>query len=207
MFSIKESVKYGWEKLKDNMEIGILTTLLLLALGFIPGMGFFLSLAIFVFLIILRIGYTKIFLRIYDGETPKFVEIFEEYRIFWRYLGTSILSFFAILGGFILLIVPGVFWAIRFSFAPLIVVDTKMDPVASMKESYAITKGNFWKLFLFWVVIGLINLIGAIPFGIGLLVTVPVSTLASIYIYRELSKQKAGLTAQAGLTTSSPQTV
>jgi len=75
-----------------------------------------------------------------------------------------------------------------------------MGPIASMKESYAITKGRFWKLLGFWIVIGLFNLLGLIPFGIGLLVTVPVSALASIYVYRELSREKAGL-----ISTASPQ--
>jgi uncharacterized membrane protein len=105
-----------------------------------------------------------------------------------------------IIGGLILLIIPGIFWAVRFSFSPIVVIDTKLGPVASMKESWAITKGQFWKILGFWVVIGLFNLAGLIVFGIGLLVTVPVSTLASIYVYRELSRIKAGL-----IQTASPQ--
>lgn len=206
MFSIKESVKLGWQKLKDNMEICLLTTLLVLAVGSLVGgremhLGNFLfGLIVTVFMIIIRIGYTKIFLRVYDGESPKFVDIFQEYRTFWRYLGTCILMPLAVLGGLILLIVPGIIWAVRFSFSPLIVVDTKMGPVASMKESWAITKGKFWKILLFWIVIGLINLLGMLVFGIGLILTVPLTVFASIYVYRELSKAKAGL-----MDTPSPQ--
>jgi uncharacterized membrane protein len=111
------------------------------------------------------------------------------------------LTFLAVIDGLILLVIPGIFWAVKFSFSPLIVIDTKMGPVASMKESYAITKGNFWHLFVFWIVIGLINLVGVILFGIGLLITVPVSVFASIHVYRELSKAKAGL-----MSTTFPQT-
>ncbi len=205
MFSIKDSIKYGWEKFKVNVELSLLTTLLMLAVGSLAGEGrfhfgtFLLGLAIVVFAIIIRIGYTKIFLRIHDGETPKFVEIFQEYRTFWRYLGVSILMPLAVLGGLILLIIPGIIWAVRFSFSFYIVVDTKMGPIVSMKESYAITKGKFWKLLLFWIVIGLVNLLGLIFLGIGLLVSVPITTLASVYVYRELSK------ARASLITSSPQ--
>lgn len=207
MFSIKESLKQSWAKFKANVWISILTTLLFLALGSLGwkddefNMGAFLfGLAVAVFSIIIKIGYTKIFLRINDGESPKFSDIFQEYKTFWRYLGTSVLSFLTVLGGLILLVVPGIIWLIRFSFAPIIVVDTKMGPVASMKESYAITKGNFWKLLGFWMVIGLVNLLGIICLGVGFLVTMPVTILASIYVYRELSKTKAGL-----LQTTSPQ--
>ncbi|MFH0804542.1 MAG: hypothetical protein V1896_02995 [Candidatus Zambryskibacteria bacterium] len=199
MFSIKESLKYGWNKAKEHVELILFTTLLLLAVGFFTKASL-LGLIITIFIIIVRIGYTKIFLRIYDGETPKFVDIFQEYKIFWRYLGTSVLTCLVVVGGFILLIIPGIYWAIRFSFSPIIVVDTKMGPVVSMKESYAITKGQFWKIFGFWIIVGLLNLLGFIFLGIGLLVTVPVSTLASIYVYRKLSEAKAGL-----MQTTSPQ--
>ena len=195
MFSIQASLKYGWEKFRAHLEISLLTTLFILAIGTATGKGenhagfFFLGLAMTVLMIIIRIGYTKIFLRITDGESPKFLEIFHEYRLFWKYLGVSILYPLAVLGGLILLIVPGIFWAVRFSFSPIILVDTKVGPVVAMKESYAITKGNFWKILQFWLAIGALNILGFMAFGVGLLVSVPTSTFASIYVYRELSKR------------------
>lgn len=215
MFSTKEAVKYGWNKAKEHMELAFFATLLVLVLSLLTDMGDFsdrdygfslLGIIATIFTIIIRIGYTKIFLKIYDGETPKFEEIFKEYKTFWRYLGTSILLFFTILGGLILLLIPGIFWAVRFSFSLLIVVDTKVGPIAAMKESYAITKGNFGKVLGFWILLGLINLLGLICLGIGLMVTIPVSTLASIFVYRKLSAIKAGL-IQTPVSTSSPQTV
>ena len=205
MFSIKESIKYGWEKFKANKEIVLLTTLFLFAissLGNANNKAFFWTLAVMVFSVILKIGYTRIFLKICDGESPKFVEIFKEYRLFWKYLGTSILTCLTVLGGLILLIIPGIFWAVRFSFAALIVIDTGMRPIAAMKKSYAITKGKVWKLLGFFIVLALVNILGVIALVVGLLVSVPVSTFAWIYVYRELLKSKASL-----LQTASPQTV
>jgi uncharacterized membrane protein len=231
MFSIEESIKYGWRKLKENMELSLLTTFLVLVVsGLGGGIGsdnhsiiiLLSNLIVFVFLIIIKIGYTKIFLRMHDGEKPRFLEIFDQYGIFWRYIGTSILVFLpiAILGLLIyvllieiilsalllsfitldilalmiaLIIAASVFWVVILSFSLLIVIDDKIGPVAAIKESYAITKGNFWKILLFFIVIGLINLLGLLLFWVGLLITVPVSTFASIYVYRELSKAKAGL--------------
>jgi uncharacterized membrane protein len=210
MFSLKESFRIGWEKFKANLGISILSTLLILILS---SVGYkeenfhigtiLLAIVIMVIALIVRIGYTKIFLRINDGESPKFADIFKEYKIFWRFLGVSILMPLTVLGGLILLIIPGIFWAIRFSFAQMIVVDTKMGPVAAMKESYTITKGNFWKLLGFYIVMGLLNLAGLLLFGVGLLLTIPLSTLASIYVYRELLKAKAGLITP--VTPTSPQ--
>jgi len=197
MFSIKEAVRYGWGKFRANLEISLLTSLFVLALEAVNQFNhrsIILSIAIIVGAMIIRIGYVKIFLRINDGESPKFVEIFHEYRLFWKYIGMCILYGLAILGGLILLIIPGIYWGIRFSFAPFILVDTKAGPVKSLKESYALTKGKFGKIFLFWLVIGGLNILGFIALGVGVLVSLPVTTFASIYVYRELSKSLAPLT-------------
>lgn len=198
MFSIKESIKYGWGKFRENISISVLTTLLLLAAGSLSmdenrGKAFFFNLALSAFLLILRIGYTKIFLKINNGETTKFTDIFQEYKLFFPYLGVTILTFLAAVGGLILLIVPGLIWGIRFSLSPIILVDKKIGPIMAMKESYAMTKGLFWKLLGFWIVIALINLAGMVAFFVGLLVTMPLSTFATVYVYRSLA-QKITLT-------------
>ncbi|OHA97702.1 MAG: hypothetical protein A3E02_01745 [Candidatus Zambryskibacteria bacterium RIFCSPHIGHO2_12_FULL_38_34] len=223
MFSIKESIKYGWLKLKEHTELVLYATLLVLAISSLNGgigsgnRSFVIplfNLVVIVSSIIIKIGYNKIFLKIHDGEKPKFVEIFKEYRIFWRYVGVSILRFsplaiftviiflifyyavlppLAILCTITLLTILSIIWAVRFSFSLIIIIDTKTGPIAAMRESYAITKDSFWKILLFWIVTALFNLLGLLLFWVGLLVTVPITTFASIYIYRELSKAKAGL--------------
>lgn len=170
----------------------------MLALGSMPSpkkgiSAIFFAIAVTIVMIIVRIGYTKVFLRIYDGEMPKFADLFKEYRYFWNYLGVSLLVGLAVVGGVIFLIIPGVILAVRLSFAPIIVIDTKIGPVEAIKESYNITKGVFWKMLLFWISIGLLNLAGFVALVVGLLVSIPVSTLATIYVYRELTKAKAGV--------------
>jgi uncharacterized membrane protein len=206
MFSIKQSIKAGWEKFKTNVEVPVLATLFILILGSFGGGGrehfaiFLLTLVVMVISIIVKIGYAKIFLRINDGEKPKFVEIFKEYKLFWKYFGASVLYILMVAVGLILFIIPGIFVAIRFAFSPLIVVDTKIGPIKALKESYAITKGNFWKLLGFWVIMAIFNLIGLIVFGIGLLITMPITTFSAVYVYRELSRERASL------ITASPQT-
>ena len=63
MFSIKESLKYGWQKSKEHLELVLFTTLLTLGVGFFVGdkkYGFF-NFLLMIFLLIIRIGYTKIF--------------------------------------------------------------------------------------------------------------------------------------------------
>ncbi len=208
MFSIKAAISYGWQKFKANLSLCLVSTLIIFLIGIVGELDWvsdnlILSLILFIASIIARIGYTKIFLRIYDGESPKASEMSDEYKLFWKYLGVSILSGLAVVGGLILLILPGIFWAVRFSFATIILVDTKTGPITAMKESYAMTKGKFWKLFLFWLAIAGINILGFIAFGVGALVSVPVSLLAIVYVYRELSKNLVPLVEGLTPTTAS----
>lgn len=189
--------------MKENFELVFFATLIILAVSVFTEGQELLSLLAFLFAFIIKIGYEKIFLKVYDGEKPKLSEMFQHYTLFWKYLGVVILNCLVVVGGIILLVIPGIYWAVRFSFAALIVVDTKSGPMAAMKESWAITKGNFWKLLLLWLAIVVINLAGIIALYVGLLITVPVTTFAAVFVYRELTKKRASLSTE---TISTPST-
>jgi len=205
MFSIKESFKFGWNKFKANLQLSLGSTLIILVLGLLGGFldedlgfgSFIAALAIIVASIIIQIGYTKMFLKMADGETPKLEGLFTNYKIFWKYLGSSILVGLIVLGGFILLIIPGIIWALKYSFAQYLVIDSGTGVKASIKESGVITEGSKWKLLGFYILIGLLNMAAAMVtffiWQLGLIVTVPISMFATIYVYRELGRAKAGI--------------
>lgn len=210
MFSIKESIRVGWEKTKANFWKSVAIIFISLSIPFLMQIlsalierdSSLLSFPIYMAIIVagvylsiaLKIGATKLFLRIYDGENPEIKEIFNTYGLFWRYLGQSILYSLIVVGGMILLVVPGIIFAIMYSFASIIIVDANIGIKASLKESKAITNGSKWKLLGFFIVIGLINILGYIALGVGIFVTIPITTFAMIHIYRELTKKKAGVT-------------
>lgn len=220
MFSTKESLRYGWDKLKANFWKFIAVTACMLAVGLISelfsnmfenntsalaGIVFFIGIiAAVVLSLVIKIGSTKFFLSVHDGEVPSIKFIFSAFGVFWKYIWVSILQGLIMLGGFILLIVPGIIWSIKYSFAPTIVIDTGISARAALRESGNITQGAKLKLFGFYIVIGLINILGYIAFGIGILVTLPLTTLAYIYVYRILSQKKAGLNIRPEPTPTGP---
>lgn len=72
------------------------------------------------------------------------------------------------------------------SFVLLLVVDRKLGPVAAVKENFRIGKKHWGKIVLLFLTVAVVNLLGAIALVIGLVVTVPVSLLATIHLYRGL---------------------
>ena len=50
--------------------------------------------------------------------------------------------------GFILFIIPGIIFAVRFGFAPYILLDNNKGPLTAMKESWALVKGYTLSVYL-----------------------------------------------------------
>lgn len=151
---------------------------------------FIAGLAVWVLLIIIEIGIIKIFLKIIDGKKFAFGDLFGYTGLFFNYILTYILYSLIILGGLILLIVPGIIWAIKYCFSIYLAIDKKMKPMEAIKRSGEMTQGIKWELLIFWLTMLGLNILGALLLMVGLLVTVPVTGLAFIHIYRKLEPAK-----------------
>jgi uncharacterized membrane protein len=85
------------------------------------------------------------------------------------------------------LIIPGIILLIRLSFFDYLIVDKNSRIVESLKKSWEITKGNTWNLFLLYILLGLINLLGFFALIIGLFWSIPTTMIAETFVYRKLS--------------------
>lgn len=59
-----------------------------------------------------------------------------------------------------------------------------MKPWSIIKHAWKITKGKEWLIVMFVIKIVLLNIIGALALGIGLLITLPLSLLVAVDFYR-----------------------
>jgi hypothetical protein len=85
-----------------------------------------------------------------------------------------------------LIAIPLIFLTIRLCFVVCFIVDQESGASESISQSWAITKGHFgFVTLLFLVMLGL-NILGAMALFIGLLFTVPFSSLILITAYRHL---------------------
>ncbi len=199
-FSKNEAISFGWNIFRDNFRFLILIFLIFLLFAFVPdiigsktieastslgvlfySLGYFLT-------IVMTIGIMKISLKFYDSEKPEISDLFSHYKLFINYFLASFLYALIVFAGLILLIVPGIVFGLKYYFFDYYVVDKGCGPIEALKRSAQITKGNKWNLFLFILLVLGINILGMIFLFVGLLVTIPVTALATAFVYRKLSE-------------------
>ncbi|GAB6090508.1 DUF975 family protein [Spirochaeta dissipatitropha] len=197
-FSKGKALQFGWETFKANagflIGVFIVGGIAVWAPDVISGwlfqgsgvLSLLLSLLGIVITLVVSIGITKIALKFLDGETPEFADLYQHYDLFLPVFLVSLLYGVIVGLGFVLLIIPGIILMLMLFMCDYLVIDQKIEPITALKTSAAMTRGHKGNLFLFTIILVLLNIAGFLALGIGLLVTMPVSVLASIHIYREL---------------------
>jgi uncharacterized membrane protein len=202
-FTAGTAIRYGWETFKSRpwffvgssvvilfayLVVGSITSGIDAALGASPEepslIGTLISLVLSTFV---SMGVTAFYLAAHDNPQTVDLSLLWHPRPFWKFLGASILVGLTIGIGFVLLIVPGIIAILFFMFTTFIVIDKELGPIEAMKESMRIGRGYRWTLLGFIAVVALILLAGLIALFVGLLVAMPVTTLAFVHAYRVLS--------------------
>ena len=137
--------------------------------------------------LVIGLGWVSILLKIVDGQEVSFSDLMGPTSLIASFMVAAVIVGIAVSIASFFLLIPGIFLGIRLGLYPFAVVDTKAGPMAAISQSWEMTKGNFWNLLGFGIVAGVINGIGALIFGIGLLATIPMTAVAYAYIYRKLS--------------------
>jgi uncharacterized membrane protein len=194
-FSTLEALEFGWHKLRQHNGLLLKVMLSLFALQVVEEivsrtigdtlLGALASVALAVLSVVMSAGLTMLSLRIAEGHAAHYRDLFPWNRMVWLYFLASLLMGLTILGGLILLVIPGIFLMVRLSFVRFPVIEGA-GPIEAIKRSWALTRGHWWHLAGFLLVLLGINVVGAILLLVGLLVSVPVSMLAMAHVYLKL---------------------
>jgi hypothetical protein len=102
------------------------------------------------------------------------------------FLLTEVVVGIIIAGGLILLIVPGIYWGLTYGLAPMVCAARKCGVLDALRESRRITVGRRGTLFWFGLLCIGVNVLGALALGVGLLVTIPTTVIATAHVFRRL---------------------
>ncbi|OIP57646.1 MAG: hypothetical protein COX79_01575 [Candidatus Levybacteria bacterium CG_4_10_14_0_2_um_filter_36_16] len=205
-FSKKAALSYGFGESKKHLGFFIPLLLLLFLVQILPGilqnlfdpskngasiLSFVISILGWILELIVAMGVIKIALEIHDNKRKKFSDLFYGAHLLLKYIASSFLYGLIVVVGLILLIIPGIVWAIKFQYFSYFIVDKELGPIEALKSSAKITNGVKWNLFFLRLFIGGINILGAIAFIVGLFITIPLGMMAEVYVYRKLGEKKS----------------
>ena len=191
-FDLQRYLKEGWELFPANAMNLVVAALLFVVVHFAAN---FIPFAPFLVTGPMMGGMFLVVMDIMEGKPFNAMRVFDGFKKLVPLVLVGILTSVFTMTGFILLIIPGFFVMGWYLFPYLFVVDEAMDFWQAMEASRNIGFANHVQVALMALVLAVINLIGALMFGIGLLVTVPLTVCAIAKAYEDLSGFKSLKTA------------
>ncbi len=132
-------------------------------------------------------GWAFAFLKAARSDKPEIKNIFEAFHNYWNAVLANLLTGVIVFIGFVILIIPGIYLACKLAFTPYLVVDRKMQVIEAVKESWRMTNGHAWKVFLIGLLGIPISIAGLICFGVGIIVSIMWINLALASLYHSVS--------------------
>jgi len=97
----------------------------------------------------------------------------------------ALVNLIVIMGSFLFLI-PGIYFAVAFSFVLPFVVFKKMNVLTALETSRQLITKQWFEVFIFVLILGFLNVIGLLLWGLGLLISLPFSIIAIYFAYKDI---------------------
>lgn len=134
----------------------------------------------------LNAGFLIVAFKLLRNRATTFGDFFRGFNNFLPLFLVSLVSSVMIGIGFILLLIPGIYLAVAYTFALPLVLEKKMNFWDGMEFSRKLISKNWFSFFGFAFVLVLVNLAGGLLLGVGLLVTIPLSVCAIAAAYADI---------------------
>jgi hypothetical protein len=188
----------GWRQMKSHFLELLLIALLVFAISvpfalaseysetdgvWSPLMGMF---AFFYGILILGpvvIGALYAALKAARGEKLEVTDMFIFQKNYLNVVLGKLLLGAIVAIGLVFLIIPGIFFLCKLAFVPFLLTDRKMEAVAAVKESWRMTKGHAFMIFLIFLIAVPVTIAGILCLGVGVIVSMMWidCTIASMY--------------------------
>lgn len=192
-FSASAAVGYGWRAFKADPGpfLGIAVLMLVVGGSFSGvsesssgfGVQFIVQLLGQVLSYLIGAALMKGALDAVSGRPVGFGAMFEGWDKLQVVLAALLIAIGTIIG-LVLLIIPGIIWAILTAFTMYFVIDEGQDAVTAIKSSIALVRANVGGT----IMLGLISLgvavLGLLALCVGIIVAIPVIYVAAAYAYR-----------------------
>lgn len=152
------------------------------------------SLFVFIYYILITypvsLGVQYVFLKAARGEKVEVGDMFELFKNYWNVVLAVILVGAIVIIGSFLLVIPGIIFGCKLAFVPYLVVDSKMEVIEAIKESWNMTNGHSWTIFLIGLLGIPISIAGLILLIVGVIPAYMWIYLAFASLYYSVSASK-----------------
>jgi len=180
-------IRKGWEMFRQNVGEFIGFALILFTVSAVSSAGSGGGSMIFSGLTApLCVGFGIAAFKRMSGQEIQFSDFFIGFKYFLPLFLASLAMGILVAVGLVLLVLPGIYLATGYIFAMFLIVDYRMEFWQAMETSRKIVSREWWAIFGFGCLLLLLNLAGALALGVGLLVTIPVSSCAVAIAYKEI---------------------
>ena len=135
----------------------------------------------------LSVGQYRFWLNISRRTNPQINDLFKGFNSYASALGANLLVGLIVVGGMLLFIIPGIYWAITYAMVNYIIAE---NPDIGGNESLVVSRkmmeGHKWKLFRFWLRSMAVLILCIFTLGIGLIWAFPWISTASAKFYDDI---------------------
>ena len=135
-----------------------------------------------------KYGVQYAFLKVARNEKVEVKDMFFFSKNYWNTVFAYLLTDIIVAVGCIFCIVPGIILACKLAFVSYLVVEKKMDAVEAIKESWRMTKGHSYTVFVIGLLAIFIYIGGFILCGIGIILATMWVKLAFASLYHAVTK-------------------
>ena len=135
----------------------------------------------------LEYGISYVHLKAARKEKVAVKDMFAVFNNYWNSVFANLLVAVIVGFGIVLLIIPGIVFACKLCFVPYLIVDKKMEAVDAVKESWKMTGGYSFTIFLIGFLVIFVAILGLIFFGVGIIISIIWIRLAFASVYAKVS--------------------
>ncbi len=133
-------------------------------------------------------GVGLFWLRLVRGQDAQLNHVSRVVPLLVPLILTDFMVMFAMMGGYIAAIIPGIMLTLGFQFVGLVILDKNLHYVDALKASWRLTDGHKWDLLIMFIMITIMNTAGAMVFCVGLFVTTAIATGALVIVYDRIAQ-------------------
>lgn len=194
-FNIGGAIREGWELTKVNIGFLVVYQVILFFLMWLFSNsqdGWKLASIHFVGWLIIalgKMGFYNSMLLLTRGLKPGFDQFYKNWRLLLSWIIASFIFSIFVVVGLIFFIVPGLYLWATLGFYPFFILDKGLGPIESLKAAAEATKGNRWQILLLFLACVGLDLLGLLCFGVGILISTPVTLIALATVYEKITGQ------------------